>query len=59
MTEIVLVMGTTVYTELSVPEVRSLLQGGSKTGSLRAYLDAPKTQPIELAVHDIGYIKLF
>jgi hypothetical protein len=55
MTKIRLISGD-VYTELSVAEVRSYLQRGSKGGTIPGYLDTDKTTPILIAVQSIEYI---
>jgi hypothetical protein len=57
MTKLMLITGA-VYTEMSPEEVRTYLQGGVKAGTIPAYLDEQKTQPITLAVHAIEYIYL-
>ncbi|MMZ43528.1 hypothetical protein D1872_50800 [compost metagenome] len=55
MTKLQLITGV-VWTELSPEEVRTYLQGGVKAGTIKAYVDENKTQPIILAVHAIEYI---
>lgn len=45
-----------VYTDLSVGELRTLLQGGSKVGTFNGYADELGTIPILIAVHAIEYI---
>ena len=59
MTEVILLMGTPVWTKLSKGEMHSLLQGGNKSGSFMAYLDEAGTQLVEVSVDDISYIKHF
>ncbi|MNW28683.1 hypothetical protein D3C74_55140 [compost metagenome] len=45
-----------VYTNLSPGEVRTYLQGGSKTGTIDGFEDEAGTIPIIIAVHAIEYI---
>jgi len=53
MTKLALITGS-VYTHLPPAEVRTYLQGGSKTGSIEAYTE--QGDKIILAVHAIEYI---
>lgn len=55
MTKIQILTGT-VYTELSVSEIRKYLQGGVKTNTFPGYTDETKSTPILIAVHAIEYV---
>lgn len=55
MTKLQLFNGT-VYTNLTVAEVRQYLQGGSKGGTIKGFQDQAGTIPILIAVHAIEYI---
>lgn len=53
MTKLMLITGP-VYTHLPPHEVRTYLQGGSKTGTFEAYTE--QGEKIILAVHAVEYI---
>lgn len=55
MTKIHTITGN-VYTDLTIGELRTLLQGGSKVGTFKGYEDELGTIPILIAVHAIEYI---
>jgi hypothetical protein len=56
MTEVIMDSGTLLYTNLSVGEVRTLMQGGTKTGTFDAFLDSAGTMKIIARVQAIKYI---
>jgi hypothetical protein len=51
MTEVIMDSGTLLYTNLSVGEVRTLMQGGTKTGTFDAFLDSAGTMKRLLVQH--------
>jgi hypothetical protein len=55
MTKLQLISGT-VYTTLSVTEVRQYLQAASKGGAIAGFSDQAGTIPIWINVHSIEYI---
>ena len=56
LTELVLVGGIVVYTELSPSEVKPYLQGGSRAKVLDGYTDKTKETAIYINVNSIEYV---
>lgn len=46
---------TTVYTDLSLDEVRHYLQGGSKACTVRGWVETTMTTELLISVHAIVY----
>lgn len=56
MTEIKLISGDTVYTDITEAEVRGYLQAGIKTKSFVGYLDELKTKKIMISAYAVQYV---